>query len=117
MYNERGSTRANAAGSMSKTANDSEVVTETKQATKKPPLYKVLFHNDDYTTMEFVVSVLMTVFHHSEAMAHTIMLHVHQKNVGVAGVFTREIAETKVAKTIALARKADFPLEVSIEPE
>src|SRR5688500_18081924 len=102
---------------MSKTANNSETATETKQATKKPSLYKVLFHNDDYTTMEFVVSVLITVFHHSEAMAHTIMMHVHTKGVGVAGVFTREIAETKVAKTIALARKNEFPLELSIEPE
>lgn len=102
---------------MSKSGSDTEVVTETKQTTKKPPLYKVLFHNDDYTTMEFVVSVLTTVFHHSEAMAHTIMMHVHTKGVGVAGVFTREIAETKVAKTVALARKNDFPLELSIEPE
>lgn len=102
---------------MSKTASNSDVVTQTQQTTKKPPLYKVLFHNDDYTTMEFVVSVLMTVFHHSEAMAHTIMMHVHQRGVGVAGVFTREIAETKVAKTTELARKSDFPLELSIEPE
>lgn len=102
---------------MSKTAHDSDVVTETKQTTKKPPLYKVLFHNDDYTTMEFVVSVLVTVFHHSEAMAHTIMMHVHTKGFGVAGVFTREIAETKVARTVALARKNEFPLELSIEPE
>jgi ATP-dependent Clp protease adaptor protein ClpS len=102
---------------MSKSANESEVVTETKQTTKKPPLYKVIFHNDDYTTMEFVVAVLMSVFHHSEAMAHTIMMQVHTKGAGVAGVFTREIAETKVAKTVALARKNDFPLELSIEPE
>lgn len=102
---------------MSKTANESEVVSQTKETTKKPPLYKVVFHNDDYTTMEFVVSVLMTVFHHSEAMAHTIMMHVHTKGMGVAGVFTREIAETKAAKTIALARKNEFPLELSIEPE
>jgi ATP-dependent Clp protease adaptor protein ClpS len=117
VYNDGGTSRANAAGSMSKTANESGVVTETKQTTKKPPLYKVLFHNDDYTTMEFVISVLMNVFHHSEAMAHTIMMHVHTKNVGVAGIFTREIAETKVAKTVALARKSDFPLELTIEPE
>jgi ATP-dependent Clp protease adaptor protein ClpS len=104
---------------MSKTANDQGLAseTETKQTTKKPPLYKVVFHNDDYTTMEFVVSVLMTVFHHSEAMAHTIMMHVHTKGAGVAGVFTREIAETKVAKTVQLARKNEFPLELSIEPE
>jgi ATP-dependent Clp protease adaptor protein ClpS len=104
---------------MSKTNSNSDVQldSKTEQTTKKPPLYKVLFHNDDYTTMEFVVSVLVTVFHHSEAMAHTIMMHVHTKGVGVAGVFTREIAETKVAKTISLARKNEFPLELSIEPE
>jgi ATP-dependent Clp protease adaptor protein ClpS len=104
---------------MSKTAKDSdvEVAQKTEQTTKKPPLYKVLFHNDDYTTMEFVVSVLITVFHHSDAMAHTIMMHVHTKGIGIAGVFTREIAETKVAKTVALARKNEFPLELSIEPE
>jgi ATP-dependent Clp protease adaptor protein ClpS len=102
---------------MGKTANEHEVVTKSEQTTKKPPLYKVIFHNDDYTTMEFVVSVLMTVFHHSEAMAHTIMMHVHTKGAGVAGVFTREIAETKVAKTVQLARKNEFPLELSIEPE
>jgi ATP-dependent Clp protease adaptor protein ClpS len=102
---------------MSKSANESEVVTKTEQTTKKPPLYKVIFHNDDYTTMEFVVAVLTSVFHHSEAMAHTIMMQVHTKGAGVAGVFTREIAETKVQKTVALARKSDFPLELSIEPE
>ncbi len=90
---------------------------ETKQATQKPPLYRVLFHNDDYTTMEFVVSVLIGVFHHTEASAFKIMMHVHQNGVGVAGVYTKEVAETKVAQTVALARKNDFPLEITLEPE
>lgn len=93
-----------------------ETVTDTRQKTKKPPMFKVLFHNDDYTTMEFVVSVLISVFHHSEASAFRIMMHVHQNGVGVAGVYTKEVAETKVAQTIAAARKHEYPLEVTIEP-
>lgn len=100
-----------------KTGGNTETVQKTDQRTKKPPMYKVLFHNDDYTTMEFVVSALVGIFHHSEASAFRIMMHVHQNGVGVAGVFTREVAETKVAQTVAAARKNDFPLEVTIEPE
>lgn len=100
-----------------KPGGGTQVVSDTKTQTKKPPLYKVLFHNDDYTTMDFVVSVLLTVFHHTEASAFQIMMHVHTNGVGVAGVYTREIAETKVAQTVALARKNEFPLEVTIEPE
>lgn len=96
---------------------ETEVVTGTKTVTKKPKLYKVLLHNDDYTTMEFVVWLLMTVFHHDQSSAQTIMLHVHQKGLGVAGIFTREVAETKVNKTIQLARQHDFPLECTMEPE
>lgn len=94
-----------------------EVLSESEQKTKKPSLYKVLFHNDDYTTMEFVVSVLMTVFHHSQASAYRIMMHIHTNGMGVAGVYTKEVAETKVAQTVAIARKNEFPLEVTIEPE
>ena len=93
-----------------------ETATDTRAKTKKPPMFKVLFHNDDYTTMEFVVSVLISVFHHSEASAFRIMMHVHQNGVGVAGVYTKEVAETKVAQTIAAARKHEYPLEVTIEP-
>ncbi|MCA9553112.1 MAG: ATP-dependent Clp protease adaptor ClpS [Myxococcales bacterium] len=99
-----------------KPSSGTETLSETRKATKKPPMYKVLFHNDDYTTMEFVVSVLITVFHHSEASAFRIMMHVHTNGVGVAGVFTKEVAETKVAQTIAAARKNEYPLEVTIEP-
>ena len=93
-----------------------ETVTATKSRTDKPPMYRVLFHNDDYTTMEFVVSVLVTLFHHTEASAFEIMMHVHKNGVGVAGVYTKEIAETKVAQTLTLARKHDYPLEVTYEP-
>lgn len=99
-----------------KPVGSTEVLSETKEKTKKPPMYKVLFHNDDYTTMEFVVSVLMTIFHHSEAAAFRIMMHVHTNGMGVAGVYTKEVAETKVAQTVAAARRNEFPLEVTIEP-
>ncbi|MEQ8273793.1 MAG: ATP-dependent Clp protease adaptor ClpS [Deltaproteobacteria bacterium] len=94
-----------------------DVLAESEQKTKEPSLYKVLFHNDDYTTMEFVVSVLMTVFHHNQASAYRIMMHIHTNGMGVAGVYTKEVAETKVAQTVAIARKNEFPLEVTIEPE
>ncbi len=99
------------------TGTGTETKERTREELKKPPMFKVLFHNDDYTTMDFVVSVLMTVFHHSEASAFRIMMHIHQNGVGVAGVYTKEVAETKVAQTVAAARKSDFPLEVTIEPE
>jgi len=99
-----------------KSGGSTQTIVETEEQTAEPPMYKVLFHNDDYTTMEFVVSALITVFHHDEASAWRIMMHVHTNGVGVAGVFTREVAETKVAQTTALARKHEFPLEVTIEP-
>jgi ATP-dependent Clp protease adaptor protein ClpS len=72
---------------------DEAVVTESKPRLKKPPLYKVLLHNDDYTSMEFVVLILRTIFQRSETDAVTIMLRVHNQGVGVAGVYTYEIAE------------------------
>ncbi|MBK8013096.1 MAG: ATP-dependent Clp protease adaptor ClpS [Deltaproteobacteria bacterium] len=98
-------------------STSTETIVRTEEVTKEPPMYRVLFHNDDYTTMEFVVSVLMVIFHHDEASAKQIMMHVHTNGVGVAGRYTREIAETKVAHTTELARQSDFPLEVTIEPE
>jgi ATP-dependent Clp protease adaptor protein ClpS len=99
--------------------DDSNVVVEKKSATRlKPPqMYKVLLHNDDYTSMEFVVAILATVFHHSEASATRIMLHIHQNGIGVAGVFTAEIAETKVRKVLDMAREAEFPLLCTMEPD
>lgn len=99
--------------------SDTAVVVETvtRKKTKKPPLYKVIFHNDPYTTMEFVVAVLITVFNKSESDAMAVMLHVHTRGAGVAGVYTHEIAETKVQKTMALAQEAQFPLMVTMEPE
>lgn len=92
------------------------VATEVERKVKRPQLYKVLLHNDDYTTMEFVVMVLMTVFHHGEPEAVRIMLQVHQRGIGVAGVYSYEIAETKVAKVARLAKEHEFPLRCSLEP-
>jgi len=98
---------------------DSGVVTQTRpeKKLKKPPLYKVLLHNDNYTTREFVVAVLVEVFHKSESEAVQIMLHVHYNGIGVAGVYTYEVAETKVRKVEGLAKENGFPLRVSMEPE
>ena len=99
--------------------DDGGVVTETKKETRlaKPRMWRVLVHNDDYTTREFVVEVLRSVFRHSESEAVRVMLHVHYNGVGVAGVYTREVAETKVAIVEALAKEREYPLRLSIEPE
>src|SRR5512140_2861272 len=92
-------------------AGDTGVVTKkrTAERTQAPRRFKVLLHNDDYTTMEFVVWLLQTVFHHDETTATEIMLHIHRRGVGVAGVYTREIAETRVRQVEALAREHEFP--------
>ena len=93
------------------------VVTETRteRRLQKPKMYKVLLHNDDYTTMEFVVYVLQGIFHRSETDAMQIMLHVHKNGIGVAGVYTREVAESRIAQVEALARSHEFPLRCSME--
>jgi ATP-dependent Clp protease adaptor protein ClpS len=90
-------------------------VAESEEKTEEPPLFRVLLHNDDYTTMDFVVHVLQTIFNMAEDQAIQVMLNVHVKGIGVAGVYTYEVAEMKVAKTIALAREEEFPLLVTIE--
>jgi ATP-dependent Clp protease adaptor protein ClpS len=90
-------------------------VADDKTEVKEPPLYKVLLHNDDYTSMEFVVLLLEKVFNKSTAEATRIMLNVHQQGIGVAGVYHKEIAETKVAIVHDLAQKNEFPLKCSIE--
>lgn len=100
---------------------DEGVVTDTRrktrQKTRLPRMYRVLLHNDDYTTREFVVEVLCSIFHRSEADAVAIMLNVHHNGVGVAGTYTLEIAETKVRTVESLARRQGFPLRLSIDPE
>jgi ATP-dependent Clp protease adaptor protein ClpS len=99
------------------TGRELGVVTSTKPKTKKPSMYKVLIFNDDYTPMEFVVYVLERFFNMSREEATRVMLHVHQKGVGVCGVFTYEVAETKVALVLDLARKNEHPLQCSMEKE
>lgn len=86
---------------------------KVKQAT--PPLYRVLMHNDDYTTMEFVVETLQRVFHKSPPEANQIMLNIHHKGHGVCGVYPFEVAETKVSQVHALARQTGYPLRCSLE--
>ena len=90
---------------------------QERPKTKKPPLYKVLLHNDDYTTREFVVLILRDIFRKRDNDAVQIMMHVHNNGVGVAGVYTHEVAEAKVDKTMNLARKFEFPLQLTIEAE
>ncbi len=99
--------------------NDAGTITKVKPEVKlkRPRLYRVLLHNDDYTTREFVVQVLHIVFHLSEQDAIRVMLHVHNNGVGVAGIFTREVAETKIQRTERMAREQEFPLRLSMEPE
>ena len=96
---------------------DGRVGTQTITRTKKPSLYRVLLLNDDYTPMEFVVHVLERFFQKNQEEATTIMLHVHQNGVGVCGVFTYEVAETKVAQVLDLARRHEHPLQCTMEKE
>ena len=96
---------------------DTVVVTDTKPKTKRPPLYKVLLLNDDYTPMEFVVHVLERFFGLNHAQAFEIMLTVHKKGLAVVGVFSHEIAETKVAQVMDYARRHQHPLQCTMEKE
>ncbi|HXH90315.1 MAG TPA: ATP-dependent Clp protease adaptor ClpS [Thermoanaerobaculia bacterium] len=94
---------------------DEAPVAESNEKTEEPPLFKVLLHNDDYTTMEFVVWVLESVFNMTEEQAIQVMLNVHITGVGVAGIYTFEVAEMKVEKTTALAREQEYPLLATLE--
>ncbi|MCB9673764.1 MAG: ATP-dependent Clp protease adapter ClpS [Alphaproteobacteria bacterium] len=98
-----------------KEEGDSSVL--ERQKVDEPRKYKVLLLNDHYTTMEFVVMVLRTVFHHSSAQATRVMLHIHNNGVGVAGVYTREVAETRIAQVEAMAAEEGHPLQCEMEPE
>jgi ATP-dependent Clp protease adaptor protein ClpS len=97
--------------------HDTGVLTETKKKVERPPRFKVLLHNDDYTTMEFVVFILKSVFLKAEEDAMTIMLAVHHAGVGVAGVYSYEIAEAKANRVISLAQANEFPLLCTVEEE
>ena len=92
-------------------------VVKTRPKTKKPSMYRVLLLNDDYTPMEFVVHVLERFFNKSREAATEIMLHVHHRGVGVCGVYTCEVAETKVTQTIDFARRHQHPLQCTMEKE
>ncbi|TVS03778.1 MAG: ATP-dependent Clp protease adapter ClpS [Rhodobacteraceae bacterium] len=96
---------------------DGVVVTKTRTRTQRPPMYKVLLLNDDYTPMEFVVHVLERFFGMSHAMAFDIMLTVHKKGVAVVGVFSYEVAETKVAQVMDFSRRHQHPLQCTLEKE
>ena len=98
---------------------DTAVVTRRKTAlkTRRPKLYKVLLHNDDFTTMEFVVMILQMVFGHDETSATGIMLHIHRHGVGVGGIYPYSVAEAKVAEVLAAAEKAEYPLLCTMEPD
>ena len=93
------------------------VVVKPRPKTKKPAMYKVLMLNDDYTPMEFVVHVLERFFQKNRDEASRIMMHVHRRGVGVCGVYTYEVAETKVTQVMDLARQNQHPLQCTIEKE
>ena len=95
----------------------SSVVLEEKPKLKKPPLYKVIMLNDDYTPMEFVIEMLQTYFSKSQEQATEIMLHIHQKGIGICGLYTYEIAESKATQVLDKARKNQHPLQIKLEKE
>lgn len=96
---------------------DSLLAAPTKPALKKPRMFKVLLLNDDYTTMDFVIMILEDVFYKSREEAVRIMMHVHQKGKGVCGIYSRDIAESKVQQVIEIAKDYDHPLQCTLEPE
>lgn len=93
------------------------VLEKTRDLTKRPELYRVVLHNDDYTAMEFVIDILEAIFRKSPAEAYRVMMHVHQTGIGIAGVYTHEVAETKVAEVHDRAKESDYPLRASFEGE
>ena len=101
------------------TSPGDQALTETRseQRLQRPRMWRVLLHNDDYTTQDFVVWVLESIFRKPHAEAFAIMMSVHRSGLGVAGVFTRDVAETKVKATERLAEEHEFPLLVTMEPE
>lgn len=100
-----------------KRKSEENVVEKERQETKEPSLYRVILLNDDYTPMDFVVYVLEAIFHKSPAESTRIMLNVHKQGAGICGVFTREIAETKVAAVHEIAAENKFPLKCTMEKE
>lgn len=97
--------------------NQGDVALKTRPENKRPSLYKVLLLNDDFTPMEFVVHILEKFFNKSRAEANDVMLHVHRRGVGLCGVYTHEVAETKVAQVMSFARANEQPLQCTMEEE
>ena len=102
---------------MARYQTEDQVSSKTRHETREPPMYRVLLHNDDYTTMEFVVEILIYVFNKSAESAAKIMMNVHQKGIGVCGSYPHEMAETKVDTVHNLARESGYPLRCSMEQE
>lgn len=100
-----------------RTQRKGEVLEQTRHKTEQPRMFHVLLHNDDYTTMEFVVGILESIFRRSPAEAYRIMMHVHRRGIGVAGTYPFEVAETKVSQVHDRARELGFPLRASLEEE
>lgn len=100
-----------------RTRRDEKGGTDLRERVEKPRRFKVVLLNDDYTSMEFVVHVLVSVFRHGPAAATRIMLSIHRTGVGTAGVFSKEVAETKLEAVHGLAREAGYPLMGTLEPE
>ena len=94
-----------------------DTVGDVKDKTTEPPMYKVLLHNDDFTTKIFVVEVLMGIFKKTIAEATNLMWHVHKNGSGLIDIYTYQVAETKIKQTAALAREHGFPLKITMEPE
>ena len=117
MSDKRDDQGRNNTGGGNGTGPGTGVAAKTRPKTKKPSLYKVLLLNDDYTPMEFVVHILESIFGKNRDEAVQIMLHVHRHGVGICGVFTFEVAETKVAQVIEFARRHEHPLQCTMEKE
>lgn len=97
--------------------NDSAVLTESETKLEKPKLYKVILHNDDFTTMEFVVFILQHVFKRSDEEAFSIMLKVHNEGIGIAGIYSYEIANMKAEKAMNISKSNEYPLLCTVEEE
>ncbi len=102
---------------ISDNSTETGVALKSKPKTKKPSMYKVLMLNDDYTPMEFVVHVLESFFRKSREEATQVMLHVHRRGIGICGVYTYEVAETKVTEVVEFARRHEHPLQLTLEKE
>ena len=100
-----------------RTKRQGGVLEKARDLTKRPELFRVLLHNDDYTSMDFVTNILEAIFSKSPAEAYKVMMHVHQAGIGVAGIYTHEVAETKVKEVQELAQEAGYPLRASLEEE